>query len=386
MRILDVVVVGGGPAGLYAGWQLASSGHQVTLLEEHAAIGAPVHCTGVLANEAFEEFDLDRSVILNQLRSVRFHAPSGEVIQYRSKKIEAVAIDRLALDRSLARRAVGAGVRVVHGRATSVTPHRDGVTVQCADAAFRARVCVLACGAHYALQRRLGLGIPNLLLLTAQAEMPAERLGDVEVYFGRRFSPGGFAWAVPVQREGRGFVRVGVMCDGHSGRHFHRVLGHLRALWGIPQSVAPEPRQKVLPLEPIARTYTDRIIVVGDAAGLVKPTTGGGIYYSLVSARLAARALIRGLERDELGAWHLADYQSGWKDRLGPELSSQLALRRVAQGMTDEDINGMFELARTDGITPLIQRTAAFNQHRPFIVALLKHPPARRLLFKAVVA
>src|SRR5215831_13779554 len=135
MRISDVVVVGGGPAGLYAGWQLASSGHHVTLLEEHPAIGAPVHCTGVLASEAFDEFDLDSSVILNQLRTVRFHAPSGDVIQYKTKKIEAVAIDRLSLDRSLARRAVGAGVRMVHGRATSVITDRDGVTVKCGDAA-----------------------------------------------------------------------------------------------------------------------------------------------------------------------------------------------------------------------------------------------------------
>jgi len=54
--------------------------------------------------------------------------------------------------------------------------------------------------------------------------------------------------------------------------------------------------------------------------------------------------------------------------------------------LTDADIDGLFELARTDGIMPLIRRTAAFNHHRPFIVALLKHPPARRLLFKAVLA
>src|SRR5206468_10016483 len=139
-------------------------------------------------------------------------------------------------------------------------------------------------------------GIPNLLLRSAQAELPADELHEVEVYFGSRLAPGGFAWAVPVRRGGAAFVRVGVMCDGHSTQHFERVLDHIRARWGVPRSATPEPRQKILPLEPIQRTYANRLLVVGDAAGLVKPTTGGGIYYSLLSASLAADALIGRLE------------------------------------------------------------------------------------------
>jgi flavin-dependent dehydrogenase len=127
-------------------------------------------------------------------------------------------------------------------------------------------------------------------------------------------------------------------------------------------------------------------MAVGDAAGIVKPTTGGGIYYSLVSASLAADTLREALDRDDLTTAALAPYEASWRQRLGPELRSQLVLRRIAHQLTDEDIDGLFELARTDGIMPLIRRTAAFNHHREFIVALLKHPPARRLLFRAALA
>jgi geranylgeranyl reductase family protein len=385
MPISDVIVVGGGPAGLYAGWKLARAGHDVTLLEEHPAVGEPVHCTGVLAREAFDEFGLDSGVVLNDLTSVRFHSPSGDSIEYATRTVEAVVIDRLSLDRSLAGEAVRAGVRVAQGRVTSVVVENGGVTVQTSGMAVRGRACVLACGANYALQRRLGLGIPRLLLRTAQAELPAERLGAVEVYFGSHLAPAGFAWAVPVRRGERAFVRVGVMCDGNPGRHFSRVLERIGPAWGVSRSnVAP--RQKVLPLEPIDRTYADRLVVVGDAAGLVKPTTGGGIYYSLWSASLAADTLTTGLARDNVSREALSAYQAAWRDRLDPELRSQLALRRIAQRLTDDDINGLFELARTDGIMPLMRRTAAFNHHREFIVALLKHPPARRLLFKAIVS
>jgi digeranylgeranylglycerophospholipid reductase len=385
MRVSDVVVVGGGPAGLYAALSLARAGGDVTLLEEHADIGEPVHCTGVLAKDAFEEFRLDTADVLNDLTTVRFHSPSGQTVEYSTRSVEAVVIDRASFDRRLAAEAVRAGVRVVHGRAMAVTIEPGGVTISAGPTSIRARACVLACGASYALQRDLGLGMPKLLMRSAQVELPVDRLGDVEVHFGRSLAPGGFAWAVPVSRGDRAFVRVGVMCHADASRHFHRVLDHVAPRWGV-RSPVPKPRQKILPLEPIERTYGDRLLVVGDAAGLVKPTTGGGIYYSLVTARLAAETLVHALETDELGAERLSRYEASWRQRLDPELRPQLLLRRIAQRLSDADIDGLFELATADGIVPLIRRTAAFNHHREFIVALLKHPPARRLLFKAAFA
>ena len=146
------------------------------------------------------------------------------------------------------------------------------------------------------------------------------------------------------------------------------------------------PRQKALPLAPIEKTYGDRVLVLGDAAGLVKPTTGGGIYYSLLSAQLASGTLGAALAADDLGSARLAAYQSAWRKHLGSELRWQLILRRVAQRLSDRDIDRLFDLAQTDGLMPLIRRTATFNQHREFIVALLKHPPARRVLFRAAFA
>ena len=95
------------------------------------------------------------------------------------------------------------------------------------------------------------------------------------------------------------------------------------------------PRQKILPLAPIPQTFADRVLAVGDAAGLVKATTGGGIYYSLVSGALAAEVLIAGLRRDRLDAAALRPYETAWRRKLGPELQAQLRLRRIAHRLTD---------------------------------------------------
>ena len=382
----DAIVVGGGPGGLYAASKVAAAGFRVALFEEHEVSGTPVHCTGVLAATAFDEFGLDVEPVLNQLRTVRFFAPSGDTVEYSTPGVEAVVIDRVEFDRRLAASAAGAGVQLSYGvRVTAIDVDASAVSVAVGGTVRRARACILACGAAYAAQRKLRLGIPRLLLHSAQAELPASRPGDVEVHFGAGVAPRGFAWAVPVLRD-RPSVRIGVMCERHADRYFDQMLSRLASRWGIRSPAACRPRQKILPLGPIRRTFADRVLVVGDAAGLVKPTTGGGIYYSLLSAQLAADTLIAALRRDDLAAGSLREYQVEWRRRIGSELRWQLVLRRIAQRLSDDEIEGLFSLARTDGLMPLLRCTAAFNQHRDFIVALLKHPPARRVLFRAALA
>jgi len=380
----DAVVIGAGPAGLFASLRLAQGGRRVALLEEHQVVGDPVHCTGILASEAFDQFDLPSNVVLNELTTARFFSPSGLDVVYNTRSIEAVAIDRVAFDAALAERARRAGVDLRHDcRATGVRVEKDGVVVRAASQPdVRGRVCILACGGRYALHRQLGLTVPSLFLHTAQRELPVERPDEVEVHFGSHVAPRGFGWVVPIRRGNRYYARIGVMSEDRSPTYFERMVARVRARWGV-QAVEGTPRQKLLPLNRIAQTYGERLLVIGDAAGLVKPTTGGGIYYSLVSASIAADVLIEALSEDDLSAGRLAEYERSWRARLEEELDTQLTFRTLAQRMPDEDIEGLFELARTDGVMPIVRRTATFNRHRQLIVALLKHPPARQIFLRS---
>jgi flavin-dependent dehydrogenase len=158
------------------------------------------------------------------------------------------------------------------------------------------------------------------------------------------------------------------------------LASRVAARWGI--DAGKRPRQKILPLAPLPRTYCDRLLAIGDAAGLVKPTTGGGIYYSIFSASLAADVLSDALRRDDLSADRLAPYEAQWRRRLSEDFEAQLRLRLVAHRMNDADIEALFELARTDGVMPIVRRTAKFNRHRELIIELLKHPPVRQLILR----
>ncbi|MEO5741095.1 MAG: lycopene cyclase family protein, partial [Vicinamibacterales bacterium] len=172
------------------------------------------------------------------------------------------------------------------------------------------------------------------------------------------------------------------MCDGDAPLYFQRLASRIASRWGIRTDDIGRPRQKILPLAPISRTYGDRLLAIGDAAGLVKPTTGGGIYYSLVSAALAAETLVDAMPRNDLSAGGLAVYEQRWRERLSAELQAQTRLRMLAHRMKDSDIEQLFDLARTDGVMPIVRRTASFNRHRTLILALLKHPPVRQLLLR----
>ncbi|HEY7292966.1 MAG TPA: NAD(P)/FAD-dependent oxidoreductase [Vicinamibacterales bacterium] len=382
---VDVLVVGAGPGGLYAAGRLARDGHRVLVCEEHESVGDPVHCTGIIAADSFDEFDLPRGVILNPLHRVRFISPSGTPITYSTPKAEAVVIDRSRFDRALADDARLAGASIATGtRVSGLNADHDCVRALAGSKTVRARLVVLASGATYGVQKRSRLGWPQHYLHTAQRELPASELHDVEMHFGRTIAPGGFAWAVPVARPEGPRVRVGVMTSHDAPRHFTAMLDRVGPRWGI-QSDDVRPRLKILPLGAIAKTYANRLLAVGDAAGLVKPTTGGGIHYSVLSGSLAADVGSAALKADALDAGSLSVYERRWRSRLAREFDAQQELRRVAIGMSDDDIDALFELARTDGVMPLVRRTARFNEHRHLIKALFNHRPARRILLRSLL-
>jgi digeranylgeranylglycerophospholipid reductase len=384
---MDVIVIGGGPAGLQAARCLASDGFEVEVLEEHLSTGEPVHCTGILSPEVFEKFELDPNHTLNELRLIQFHSPKGRVIHYQTEKVEAVVIDRTAFDRNLENLARTNGARVCPGvKAERIEITENGVAVYCSDSGRRkAQACILATGAAYGLHRDLGIGLPPVYLNCAQAELRTHRPGDVEIHLGEDIAPKGFGWIVPVERAEGAFARIGLMCEGNAAACFKKLLLRLDK-WKIKANSEEQCRQRILPLAPIRKTYGNRFLVVGDAAGFVKPTTGGGIFYGMISAGIAAGVLGGALKAGRFSESELSLYQKLWQERLMEEIEAQLTLRLLMQRLTDDELETIFDLWATDGLMPLIRKTASLNHHRKLIMAITKYPAMRKILFRRVIA
>jgi digeranylgeranylglycerophospholipid reductase len=385
--IHDVVVIGAGPAGLTAASELAAAGHDVIVLEEHDLVGRPVHCTGVLGYNAFDELDFPRHTILSLTGAASFRHDAGLPVVVETERVKAAVVDRAAFDAALAERARAHGAELRCGaRVDMLHIDANGVTAGVRGAAepVRARACVLACGAQYRFNRELGLGVPRAFVQTAQVETPFPVIPRIDVRFGREIAPGGFAWAVPFVRDGVSHARLGLFCDSQALRRFGLFTRQLASEVGVDPAGLPEPRLKILPLGPVRKTVSNRLIAVGDAAGMVKPTTGGGIYYGALSGRLAARALSPALASNQLEARHLQTYEDEWRARLGPDIRAGLAFRALATRIGDRGINALVELARVDGIIPLLTDVADFNWHRRAALALVRHPAFRRAVLSSL--
>ena len=386
MTLHDVAVIGAGPAGLTAARALATAGHDVVVLEEHPQIGVPVHCTGVLGAAAFDEFDSPRDTILSTAQVARFVAADGSDVAVDAENARAAVVDRARFDQALARAARSAGASLRSGaRVRTIEIDSAAVTIGVDDApAVRARACVLACGANYRFNRQLGLGSPRQYVQSAQLEYPLEGPDAVEVHLGREVAPGGFAWLVPFTRDDHQHTRLGLMCESRALHRFREFAARMRRRFHAGAGSWPDPRLKILPLGPVARTFAGRLLAVGDAAGLVKPTTGGGIYYSLISGQLAARTLDEALRADDLRDTRLRRYEQDWRARLGAEIRIGLAFRTLASRMSDRAIDAVVELARVDGLVPMLRQTADFNWHRQSALALLRHAQFRKILLSSL--
>jgi len=386
---LDAVVVGGGPAGLYTARGLAAHGLRVRVFEEHSQIGQPVHCTGILGREAFDLPGVPSDVILGRPNVASFRSPRGHEVVYAGPADEVVIIDRGAFDLALARRAADAGAEIATDtRVVDLDVHGGGVRVCVVSAARRqvvsASVCVLACGARYQFQRSLGLGMPPMFLGSAQTELIARPDATIRILLHADLAPSGFGWLAPLSRQGASWAKVGVMASVGARRALYRLVDELAAqghVIGRPHRVVA----RLLPLSPIARTFGDRILAVGDAAGLVKPTTGGGIYYSLLSAGWAVDTIRAAFARGEFSACVLSEYERTWRARLGRELRVGTWFRRLAGRLAPGDLDSLTRLAVEDGLMPLVEATAQFNWHHKLILQAVRHPGVLQILVRRML-
>jgi geranylgeranyl reductase family protein len=381
---IDVIVVGAGPAGSECARRLASAGFQVLVVEEHARAGEPVHCTGVISAHAYAAFDLPTSAIQSELTTAELTSPGGITLRVHLNGSRAYTVDRRQVDLALAARAQQAGARPCWGvQAREIAVGKTGVQVTGVQAGQpwveRARVVVLATGARSSLPRRVGLAQAGDHMHGAQAQVPVSMPATMQVWLGHRLVPGGFGWVVPGQP---GWSRLGVLTRGKP-RLVLRELAHRALNGGGDRLVESEIRVHPVPAAPCHPTCGDRVLSVGDAAGQVKMTTGGGVYYGLLAARLASEVLAEELARGRLGARHLARYEKLWQELLGPEQRAGQLLRRLASSVSDETLDGIFRAAERRGLSQYLLDLVDFDWHaRPgvgLVLAMLAGSEGRGL-------
>lgn len=372
-----MVVIGGGPVGSYVAYKLAGMGYGVMVVERKEELGGPVCCTGVISRECVSSFAIDDSVILRQVNSARLISPSGRSLLWlwRGKPLACV-IDRAAFNMAMVNRAQGKGVKyvlnsLVRGIEVGDNRVRIEATRQGEGLNFEARAVIIATGFGSRLAWESGLGKVGYSVIGAQAGVETTGLDEIEVYFGQEIAPGFFAWLVPTSPRQ---AVVGLLSRHSPGLYLRKLMSSLQAQGKIASAEA-EPCYRGISLKPLPRTYGNRLVVAGDAAGQVKPTTGGGIYYGLLCADIAANNLHRALESNDLSARSLAGYERGWKRKLGRELRIGYWARRFYGRLNDRQIDWVFDIMKSEGIDEALFKADdfSFDWHGKGLLMLLGH-------------
>jgi digeranylgeranylglycerophospholipid reductase len=378
-HVYDVIVVGAGPAGCSVACDLASRGHDVAVLEQKSQPGSDACCTGIISTECFESLDPGEDVILIKARSATLFSPSGRSVRLRSEKVQAYVVSRPLLDRALAARARSRGAQfLLSALVVDIVPEADRMLVEALRSGirevFRTRAVVLANGFEPGLLRKLGPRPARGFLIGAQAEVEVTDSPEIEVHFGPGLGNGSFAWLVPVSSD-RAYA--GLLTASHAALQLHSFLDSLFHGGRIRRPDA-DIRQKPVPIGTADGSYGDRVLAVGDAAGQVKPTTGGGIYFGHLGAVIAAGVLDEALRDDDLSAARLSEYERRWKARMGRELSRGYRARRAWARLSERQIEGLFRVLDGGGMARGLLRSDgfSFDWHSGLVLALLAQASA----------
>ncbi|MBI2142777.1 NAD(P)/FAD-dependent oxidoreductase [Candidatus Woesearchaeota archaeon] len=379
MEAKKIVVVGAGPAGGFSAYLLAKAGFEVSVFEEHVVVGEPVACTGVITGDVMaQRLKLPKELIVNRIAKARIIAPNKEHVEVRLKND--IIIDRAGFDRHISDMAKEAGAKfyanhrfetLEYGSSNSgekngkkriiaaVKDKANGETKK-----IEADYLIGADGPISSVAKAAGLYGNRQFYSGIQVTIPVENDNVIDFYPGKE----GIAWVVP---ENNGVARVGIAARREANSYFRRFItavageGYEKKIIGWQAGPIPlyDPRLK-------SATKDGRILLVGDAATMVKAPTLGGINQSLIAAEAAAAAIIE-----------KKDYEKLWKGKMGKDLYLSLLMRKAMEKFSDNDYNELVETFTKEKNKSILE---SYDRDVPtkFALKLLMREPKLLLLAK----
>ncbi|WP_425099673.1 geranylgeranyl diphosphate reductase [Tropicibacter sp. S64] len=294
--MFDVVVVGGGPSGATAAEDLARSGHKVALLDREGRIKP---CGGAIPPRLIADFAIPDDLLVARITTARMISPTGRKVDIPIENGFVGMVDREVFDAFLRERAESAGatrltgtfLRVERGRSGRRVIYRDKATGD--ETPLSTRLIIGADGARSGVARAEVPGGDTIPYVMAYHEIvaapPAGGAYDpdrCDVVYDGRISPDFYGWVFPHGRHAS--VGMGSMVRAVD---LKQATAALRQSSGMAECETFRREGAPIPLKPLDRWDNGRdVVLAGDAAGVVAPSSGEGIYYAMVGGRVAATA------------------------------------------------------------------------------------------------
>ena len=393
----DVIIVGAGPVGGRAATLLGQEGLKVLMLEEHKEIGRPFQCAGLVTPSAMDAVG-GHETVLQEVDGALIHGPSGTLVPVGTEgQLRTYVVCRKRFDQFVVQQGMEAGASLwLDSVPVSAQTDQEGVEVVVRKSGeernLRCKLLIGADGAHSWTRRTFKMGRPKELMIGFQTEVVGYEGRDrwLEMYSGSSIAPGFFAWVIP---SGFGTHRIGLWstADRLDGRSIESCYQDLmdHPLWKDRFAGTSEIARYCGPVPSgmVKKTVKNRVMLLGDAAGMAKPTTGGGLGPGFHQIQCVLSPLVEAIRANQLDEAKLkAITKQPWNAMKKEQDRARTLRNLLVSDCSDAVLDKHFvNFAHPDTLT-LINAIGDIEKPVPLGMALLKQVPAfRPLALKAGV-
>ena len=393
----DVIIVGAGPVGGRAATLLSQEGLKVLMLEEHKEIGRPFQCAGLVTPSAMDAVG-GHDTVLQEVDGALIHGPSGTLVPVGTEgQLRTYVVCRKRFDQFVVQQGMEAGASLwLDSVPVSAQTDQNGVEVVVRKSGkernLRCKLLIGADGAHSWTRRTFKMGRPKELMIGFQTEVVGYEGRDrwLEMYSGSSIAPGFFAWVIP---SGFGTHRIGLWstADRLDGRSIESCYQDLmdHPLWKDRFAGTSEIARYCGPVPSgmVKKTVKNRVMLLGDAAGKAKPTTGGGLGPGFHQIQCVLSPLVEAIRANQLDEAKLkAITKQPWNAMKKEQDRARTLRNLLVSDCSDAVLDKHFvNFAHPDTLT-LINAIGDIEKPVPLGMALLKQVPAfRPLALKAGV-
>jgi digeranylgeranylglycerophospholipid reductase len=387
----DTIVVGGGPIGGYVAGKIAEKNNKVIIFEKNRKIGTPVNCAGLVSPRVFDFLDIQKEkVIQNTLKGANIHSPSGDILTIGGNRVHAYAIDRKKFDNEIIKKSKEKGVQFFL-ESNVLSAQKIGEYIEITTSKkleVKTKLVIGADGPYSKIRDRFILPEPKEFLRGMGAEITNTTLNPefVEIFVGEKIAPGFFAWIIPTNNKGTN-ARVGLCTNQNISPkfYFQNFLKNKNTKKFLKNIKIIKYIGGVIPLGFLKKTYASNVLIVGDAAAQVKPTSGGGIYTGLVSANHCAKVALEALQKKNFSSQFLKKYHKLWYADIGMELFLGMRFRKIFKNLTDNQMDKYIKKFQNPKILDIISQYGDIDFPSKLVTPLLKKTPTLLRLIPSII-
>lgn len=381
----DLVVIGGGPAGLLSAISASKRGVGVTLLESKEVIGRHEHCAGLLSIDGLKSLDLlnlPSNIIQNKyIQGSKIYSPKGELIVVQKNEPTAWVVDRAGFDSYLSSQAIELGVKIqTSSRVLNVKRTNNHLKYFLGKKSktqnIKSKIAILAEGRFPSLNTKFNLPRPSRNNIVYASQFIMSGVKDierefVEIYQSNSLIPGFFGWIIPMDDE-RAKVGLGVTNPPASKMLENLINKHPIIKQKLSSAKIEKRMSGAIPIGSyIKRTYADNVLVVGDAAGQTKPTTGGGVIFGGIAAKIAGEVSSQAIKNEDLSSRFLSEYEKRWRQEFRKNLNVMKLVRNYLNSLEDEHVEKLFNLLNKPKIKEKISRFGEVDNQAKIVFRLI---------------